>query len=236
VPQKEEKILSLPDYSDIFAKALDMLGAAQKTRSPRVAQSLRNKAVAITLFCPFPLRVADTRLHFGKELLWDGERYRFNLKISKSGRPYTAYVLPVFAFFIDQLILQGSSGEHLDRLRDDCLRRNRRLFVNYDDSTPHDRYVSYLWSQVFGIGSHAARTHLHDSFGRLGSRGVELAMRACDHRSEKTAEAYRTRAFELLSLERIHDDLAADFTDQEWNEFFGSNPSHNDCHVASKTS
>jgi hypothetical protein len=222
LPQKEASILALPEYSDIFALALDMLGAAEKTKKPRVAQSLRNKAVAITLFCPFPLRVADTRLRFGKEVVWDGEHYRFNLRISKTGRSFTAYILPVFGFFIDQLILQGSSTAHLNDLRSKCIQNERLLFVNYNDTPPHERYVSYLWAETFGIGSHAARTHLHNSFGRLGARGVELAMRACDHRSEKTAEAYRTSAFALLSLEKIHDDLAADFTDKEWQHFFGS--------------
>lgn len=201
-----------------------MLGAAHKTKSPRVAQSLRNKAVAITLFCPFPLRVEDTQLRFDEEILWDGNHYRFNLKISKTGRAFTAYIIPVFAFFIDQLILQGSSPEHLQDLRDQCFSEKRLLFVKYNDKAPHKRYVSSLWAEVFGMGNHAARTHLHNSFGRLGARGVELAMRACDHRSEKTAEAYRTRAFEPLSLEHIHKELVADFTDQEWQEFFGSTP------------
>ncbi|PVH28241.1 hypothetical protein DDE20_14165 [Pararhodobacter oceanensis] len=55
----------------------------------------------------------------------------------------------------------------------------------------------------------------------MGTRGVELAMRACGHRSEKTAEAYRTRAFEYLALDRIHQDQAADILDAEWEEFFG---------------
>jgi hypothetical protein len=97
----------------------------------------------------------------------------------------------------------------------------RALFVNHYDDEPHDRFVSYMWQQFLGTGNHAARTHLHDSFGRMGSRGVELAMRACGQRSEKTAEAYRTRAFEMLSLERIHEDLAADILDEEWEVFFG---------------
>lgn len=221
LPQKEAKVLKLPTYDEIFGMALDLLGKAAESPNPRIAQAHRNTAVAITLLCPFPFRVADTKIRFGRELLWDGTHYRFNLQISKSRRNFSAYVLPVFGFFIDQLVLQGSTNEHLEDLRNDCIARRRLLFVKYNDQSPDDRYVSYLWSRCLGMGSHAARTHLHDSFGRLGARGVELAMRACDHRSEKTAEAYRTRAFELLSKEAIHNSLA-DFTDQEWQEFFGS--------------
>lgn len=220
-PQKEAKVLALPDYAGIFGMALDMLGKAAMTRNPKSAQRLRNGAVAITLFCPFPFRVADTHLRFGQDILWDGEGYRFNLIIQKTRRPFSAPVLPVFGWFIDQMVLQGASPEHLAELRKKCFDEQRALFVNHHDADVHERFVSYMWQQFLGTGNHAARTHLHDSFGRMGSRGVELAMRACGHRSEKTAEAYRTRAFEMLSLEKIHEDLKADILDEEWEVFFG---------------
>lgn len=220
-PQKEAKVLALPDYAGIFGMALDMLGKAANTRHPKGAQGLRNGAVAITLFCPFPFRVADTKLHFGREILWDESGYRFNLIVSKTQRPFHAPVIPVFGWFIDQLILQGSGPEHLDDLRSACFASKRALFVNYNDTEPHEGYVSYVWDRWLGTGNHAARTKLHDSFGHMGARGVELAMRACGHRSEKTAEAYRTRAYEYLALERIHRDQAADILDEEWEEFFG---------------
>lgn len=173
-PQKEAKVLALPDYADIFGMALDMLGRAAITRHPKRAQGLRNGAVAITLFCPFPFRVADTRLHFGREILWDGRGYRFNLIVSKTQRRFSAPVIPVFGWFIDQLILQGASPEHLDDLRAACFSSKRALFVNYNDTEPHDRYVSDVWGRWLGTGNHAARTHLHDSFGLMGARGVEL--------------------------------------------------------------
>lgn len=221
LPQKEAKVLALPDYAGIFGMALDLLGSASNTENPRVAQFRRNAAVAITLFCPFPFRAADTRLRFGKEITWDGECYALNLEISKTRRRFRAPVIPVFGWFIDHMILQGASSEHLEWQRTKCFAKKRSLFVNYDDTEVHGRYVSYLWQRVLGTGCHAARTHLHDSFGRMGSRGVELAMRACDHRSEKTAEAYRTRAFDFLSLERTHDDFRANILDEEWNDFFG---------------
>ncbi|WP_146180772.1 hypothetical protein [Thalassorhabdomicrobium marinisediminis] len=177
-PVKQAAINLIPEYSEIFGMALDMLSKASHTQNPRSAQSYRNKAVAITLFCPFPLRVSDTRLRFGEEILWDGRQYQFDLTISKTGRAYRPYILPVFGFFIDQLILQGCSTEYLDALRTECLEKRRPLFVNYDDTEPHPRYVSYAWASVFGTGSHIARTHLHNTFGRLGARGVELAMLA----------------------------------------------------------
>lgn len=56
IPQKEAKVEALPSYAEIFGRAFDLLGKADQTRSPIKAQGLRNTAVAITLFCPFPLR------------------------------------------------------------------------------------------------------------------------------------------------------------------------------------
>lgn len=221
-PLKEAKVLALPTYEDIFGMAFDLLGAAERTKNAKQAQFKRNAAVAITLFCPFPLRVADTVMRFGEEITWNGQMYRFDLVLSKSKRPYTAPILPVFGFFIDQMVLQGAALEHLDALRRDCLQKRRLLFVTYDGRAPHARYVSHLWSQVLGTGNHAARTKLHDEFGRLGSRGVELAMRACGQRGERTAEAYRTRAFQMLAVEKAHADMAGEISDAEWREFFAN--------------
>ncbi|TKD17653.1 hypothetical protein FBT96_13145 [Rhodobacter capsulatus] len=221
VPQKEAKIAKLPTYSDIFGLALDLLGRAAAMAHPRRAQHLRNAAVALTLLCPFPLRVADTQLRFGDQIRWEGGEYWLRFHVSKTRRPFNAPVIPVFGFFLDQLILQGAASEHLTRLREDCFARGRALFTNYDDTDVHDRYPSYLWSKYLGTGCHAARTHLHDSFGRLGTRGVELAMAACDHRSERTAEAYRTRAFEMLALEQAQNRITAGIFDAEWQAYFG---------------
>lgn len=219
-PLKETKVLALPSYEDIFGMALDLLGQAEITSHPKRAQSKRNSAVAITLFCAFPFRVADTAMRFGEEILWDGTGYRFDLVLSKNRMPFAAPIQPVLGFFIDQLILQGAGVEHLHDLRETCFRQKRPLFVTYDGSKPHPRYVSYVWARVLGTGNHAARTKLHDEFARLGSRGVELAMRACGQRSEKTAEAYRTRAFQMLSIDRGHTDMIGEITQEEWEAFF----------------
>ncbi|MCV2446903.1 hypothetical protein [Paracoccus sp. DMF] len=219
-PLKEAKVLALPSYREIFGMAFDLLGEADETKNAKQAQFKRNAAVAMTLFCPFPLRMADTAMFFGREITWDGQMYHFDIALSKSKRSYTAPILPVFGFFIDQLILQGSGPAHLADLRAECFQVRRPLFVTYEGRVPHPRYVSHLWKQVLGTGSHAARTKLHDEFGRLGSRGVDLAMRACGQRGEKTAEAYRTRAFQMLAVEKAHTDMVGEITDAEWREFF----------------
>ncbi|CAM4086451.1 hypothetical protein [Paracoccus yeei] len=82
------------------------------------------------------------------------------------------------------------------------------------------RYVSHLWQQVLGTGNHASRTKLHEQFGQLGSRGVDLAMGACAQHSERTAESHRTRAFQMLAIDKSHADMMGEITDAEWKEFF----------------
>ncbi|WP_157403990.1 hypothetical protein [Paracoccus sp. N5] len=219
-PLKEARVLALPSYKEIFGMAFDLLGDSDRTKNAKRAQFKRNAAVAITLFCPLPLRVADTVMRFGEHITWDGLGYRFNLILSKNKRPYTAPISPIFGFFIDQMILQGAGAEHLQDLRETCFRGRRHLFVTYEGRVPHDRYVSHLWQQVLGTGSHASRTKLHDQFGQLGSRGVDLALRACGQRNEKTAESYRTRAFQMLAVDKAHADMMGEITDAEWKEFF----------------
>ncbi|MEX1662155.1 hypothetical protein AB4874_10920 [Thioclava sp. 15-R06ZXC-3] len=220
LPQKVAKVLALPSYEEIFGRAFDLLGEAAQTCNPRDAQSRRNMAVALTLFCPFPLRVADTMMRFGEEILLNEHGYQLNLVISKSGRRFRAPVLEEFAYFIDQLILQGLGDEYLADKREECFAEKRLLFVKHDGTAPDPRYVSALWHEALGTGCHAARTKLHDEFASLGARGVELAMRACDHRSERTAEFYRTQAFQKLSIERIHADTRSRIFDAEWKEYF----------------
>ena len=217
---KEAKILALPTYAEIFSMAFDMLGKADKLSNPRHAQRRRNVAVAITLFCPFPMRLADTNIRFGEELDWDGMHYRFNICTSKTKLPYYPTIIPAFGFLIDQLVLQGSTPDHLDVLRQECLRRRRPLFVTHEDDAMHPGYVSQAWDEALETGCHAARTKLHDELAELGQEGVEFAMRACGQRSEKTAEFYRTRAYELAVMKQVHANMLSGITEDEWAAHF----------------
>jgi len=61
---------------------------------------------------------------------------------------------------------------------------------------------------------------MHDEFARLGSAGVEAALVACGHRSHKSAEHYRTRAFQLLAGEHIKATAADGIDEDEWERYF----------------
>lgn len=219
--QKEAKVLALPSYAEIFGIVFDLLGRSDEG-DPLERQKFRNHAVAVALMCAFPLRLADTRLRFGHEILWDGRRYSFNILTSKTGAEFQPTLQPIFGWFVDQLVLQGSNSVFLEEMRAEAFRTERHLFVDYSGKPLHAGYVSYAWREVLGTGCHIARSKIHDEFAELGQEGVELAMTACTHRSQKTAEFYRSRAYELLMVRGAHGRIASQISEAEWRKYMGS--------------
>ena len=166
-------------------------------------------------------------MRFGVNITWTGTTYVIFVPAThKNGEPFRATLLPFFRIFVDALVLQGAPTEHLEELREQCLRSRRMLFVNYDGTEPHENYVSYAWRQTFGTGSHIARTKVHDELAVLGPRGVELALAACTHRSAATAEYYRTMAFQMLAGDHVHHVLQEVITEQEWERYFSDELNH----------
>lgn len=221
LPLKEQKIRKIPTYTEIFEDAFDLLGRANVTNSKRVAQRCRNFATALTLMCPFPLRVADSCLRFGENLTWNGEGYHLLVAAtSKTGEPFHARIAPFFGMFIDQLVLQGADSDYLEDLRERAIRQQRLLFENPGSNAVFDGYVSYAWRETYGTGSHIARTKIHDELAIHGLKGVEGALRACGHRSERSAEHYRTRAFTLLAGDHVRKTAEQGISEDEWGKYF----------------
>ena len=220
-PIKESKVLKIPSYTEVFEKAFDLLGKSDTTKRLQQAQQFRNFAAALALLVPFPLRLADTRLHFGTHLKWTGQTWRIEIEeTSKTGAPFRATMLPFFQVFVDKLVLQGAAEDYLDELREKAIRDRRALFETHLGETVSDVYVSQAWSFVYGTGSHIARTKLHDEVAVFGLEGVEAALVACGHRSSRSAEHYRTRAFRLLAGDHIRMTSAASISDKEWETYF----------------
>lgn len=220
VTVKEEAILAVPDYETIFGVAVALRDAAHAAVNPRHAVHMRAAACALTLFCPVPLRLEDSRLHFGMQLTWTGELWHLRLRISKTSRLFETDLLPAFGEFIDEILLAGCGREHLAVMREAALREGRPLFADHDGKPLHRRHVSTLWRRAFGTGAHIARTKLHDSFAVLGPRGVALARAACDHASPKTAALYRTAAFRIAAIAHVHAVLDADISEAERKHWF----------------
>ena len=211
----------VPDFQAVLSLSFEMLDKARETISLDSAHALRNRAAAIALVSPLPLRIADLTVFFGRNLTWNGERYHLHIpETSKKHHPYNANIHPVFGYFIDQLVLHERPSSQLENAREACLREGRALFVNRTGEPVHKDYVSTCWWHVFGTGSHVARAKIHDQLARLGPRGVELALAACGHRSEQSAEFYRSRAFDLVACDFVRDSMLSQVSDEEWEEFF----------------
>lgn len=211
----------VPDFQAVLSLSFEMLTKARETIRLESAHALRNRAAAIALVSPLPLRIADLTVFFGRNITWNGERYHLHIpETSKKRHPYNANIHPVFGHFIDQLILHERPSSQLENAREACLREGRALFVNRTGEPVHRHYVSECWWHVFGTGSHVARAKIHDQLARLGPRGVELALAACGQKSEEAAEFYRSRAFDLVACDFVRDSMLSQISDDEWEEFF----------------
>jgi len=221
MPLKELNIQKIPSYTKIFEQAFDLLDQSNTARHIAKGQKLRNYACAVVLLLPCPLRVGDSELIFGENVNWTGSTWRIDVpETSKTGDAFGAVLLPLFRVFIDELVLQGADEVYLDELRSAVVDKRRALFEDHLGRPIGKPYVSTAWRRVFGTGSHIARTKIHDEFARLGPAGVEAALVACGHRSHKSAEHYRTRAFHLLAGEHIKTTASNDIYDFEWKEHF----------------
>lgn len=211
----------VPDFQEVLSLSFDMLAKSRETIRLDSAHALRNRAAAIALVSPLPLRIADLSVFFGRNITWNGEQYHLHIpETSKKGHPYNANIHPVFGHFIDQLVLHERPSSQLEKAREACLRQGRALFVSRTGEPVHRNYVSTCWWHVFGTGSHVARAKIHDQLARLGPRGVELALAACGHRAEQSAEFYRSRAFDLVACDFVRDSMLSQISDDEWEEFF----------------
>lgn len=214
------KVAQIPDFRTIVDMAIDMLDKAKIATDLKSAHALRNRAAAISVVSALPLRVADLSLFFGTNITWTGENYHLFIPArSKPKEPYAATLNPVLGRFVDHLILRERPFSHLEDARDECMRHGRALFVNRWGEPVHRNYVSRCWWNVFGTGSHVARAKIHDEFARLGPRGVDLALASCGHRSDDSAEFYRSQAFDSFASAFVKDSLLADISEEEMREF-----------------
>lgn len=196
-PKKKYKKLQNTGYSPvgIVNQAVRLLSEASGLACPKSRHAQRNTAAALALFSNLPLRLADTRLVFGKNLLWREGRYHLHTGISKSEELWSAELDPRLNVFIDALILRGCDEVWLDHMREECLRSNRPLFIRSDGVGVGYNYVSDCWRSVYGTGEHIARTIQHTFLGiELGPAGTDMAMATCGQNSPETQKHYQDDA------------------------------------------
>lgn len=193
-PKRKYEKLQNTGYSPvaIVNQASQLLKQASDLECPKSRHAQRNTAAALALFANLPLRLADTRLVFGKNVFWRGGQYHLQTGISKSQQCWSAELDPRLNVFVDALILRGCDGVWLDHMRQECLRTNRPLFIRSDGAGVGYNYVSDCWRRVYGTGEHIARTIQHTFLGiELGPAGTDLALATCGQNSPETQKHYQ---------------------------------------------
>ena len=221
-PLKFGKLVAIGSLADSLALARGLLEEARTEEDPRAFAARLNEAAATALFSILPLRLADTRLDFGQDLSWDGERYHIHVLTSKCDEDFRGPVHPGLNAFIDPLILRGAAPQYLGELREACMRSGRPVFVKACGTGVGYGYVSDIWRRHLGTGAHISRTRVHTELARLGPEGVEMALALCAQRSPKSAEKYHAESVKLCSLERSNDALFDEVEDAELEAYFGA--------------
>lgn len=91
-PKRKYEKLQNTGYSPvaIVNQASQLLKQASDLECPKSRHAQRNTAAALALFANLPLRLADTRLVFGKNVFWRGGQYHLQTGISKSQQCWSA--------------------------------------------------------------------------------------------------------------------------------------------------
>ncbi|MDF2233201.1 hypothetical protein P2H44_11620 [Albimonas sp. CAU 1670] len=204
---KHGKVHAIGTTVDVIVKAEALLREAQATQPRRSRRTLENAAAALALFALAPVRLADTALHFGRQLRWDAEGWSLSMHLSKGKNAYGLRFDRRVDPYIDTLILRGADPAWLDDLRDDCLARQRALFLTPAGTPAGPGYVSDLWRRHLGTGEHIARTLIH---AQVPTR---TAMLMTGQRSERTAKAYQGEEFARQALETAQSAMEAELNE-----------------------
>jgi len=203
---------------DVIKEAEALLREAKATQPRRSRRTLENAAAALALFALAPVRLADTALHFGRQLRWDAEGWSLTMHLSKGKNAYGLRFDRRVAPYIDALILRGADPAWLDDLRDDCLARQRALFLTPAGTPAGPGYVSDLWRRHLGTGEHIARTLIH---AQVPTR---TAMLMTGQRSERTSKAYQGEEFARQALATAQTAMEAELNELGLDQDDGDDP------------
>lgn len=201
--KRKEVVLASVDVSasTVLAKAKELLASASSFTNPRDALARKKEAFCLAFFMLLPLRLTDTGLVFGRNLIWDGTGWEIVVRTSKTGEDQSCRVDPYLTPYIDALVLNGLDPAYLDAAREDCLSMQRDVLIKRSGQPMHYGYVSTVWWKYFGTGEHIARTEVHEAFALArGAAGTELALAACGQRSAQTANHYHTKRIHTARL------------------------------------
>lgn len=220
VPQKESKAREIAGPNAVLGRAVDLLAKARDERTVTWRMTRLNHGLALAFTMLLPLRVQDTVLNFGTNILWSGEEYWIDTRTQKTKAPVYGALPDFLTPFIDAVLLQGRESSLIETLRTEAERARRPLFLKGSGKPPMRSFVSHVWSVHFNTGNHIARTLVHDTLGKKGIEGVAEALALCAQRDPRTALFYQTRA--LADARRIQalETLVAEFSENDMAEYF----------------
>lgn len=220
VPKKEAKARDIGGPNAVLGRAVDLLAKAAEERTMTWRMTRLNHALALAFTMLLPLRVQDTVLNFGTNIVWSGKEYWIDTRTQKTKAPVYGPLPDFLTPFIDGVLLQGRVPSLVEKLRVAAEQSCRRLFLKGDGTPPQRSFVSVVWSAHFNTGNHIARTLVHDALGKKGIAGVAEALALCAQRDPRTALYYQTRALADARRVQALETLIAEFSEKEMEEYF----------------
>lgn len=194
VPLKFGRFENLPNLAVTWGLAADLL--AQSAVAPRRQTKLRllTEASVVAIWTLLPLRLGDGQLLWGRDIRFDGARYRVEVETRKEEEPLRGALHKVLTPFLDALVLQGMDPVWLLQMRERAMAEELPLFRAINGRQLVASYPSGVWRQHFGTGAHIARTRVHSELGQLGTEGVEAALALNAQRSLRISTDYQSDA------------------------------------------
>ena len=159
----------------------------------------------LAIWILLPLRLGDGQLLWGRDMRFDGARYRVDIETRKEEEPLRGALHEVLRPFLDALVLHGMDPVWLPQMRERAIVEELPLFRAVNGRQLAESYPSRVWRQHFGTGAHISRTRVHSELGQLGPEGVEAALALNAQRDPRTAADYQSDAVERALRRRGQD-------------------------------
>lgn len=205
VPLKFGKLDKLPTLSATWGIAAGLLEQSVHASRRQTRLRLLNEAAVVALWTLLPLRLRDGQLLWGRDIRFDGTRYRVDIETGKEEEPLQGALHPVLTPVLDALVLRGMDPAWLDELRRRAMKEGLALFRASNGRMLAASYPSKVWRRHFGTGAHISRSRIHSELGQLGPEGVEAALALNAQRDARTAASYQSAAVEVARRRRGQD-------------------------------
>jgi hypothetical protein len=215
VPLKFGRLDNLPGLTATWALATDLLGKSTCAARRQTRLRLLNEAVIVALWTLLPLRLRDGQLLWGRDVCFDGTRYRIDIETEKEDEPLQGALHQVLTPFLDALVLRGMNPVWLDEMRHRAIAEELPLLRTVSGQMLAAGYPSTVWRQHFGTGAHISRARVHTELGQLGPEGVTAALALNAQRDARSAGSYQGDAV-AVALRRKGQDMIDVLLEENW--------------------